>query len=857
MKSHLISPNSAKIRFSLLLIGLFCYSIAHAQISDTTQAHYGGQEIVVSASKQPENILQSPVSIEHMDTAAIKASAQPTFFDALENVKGLQLIQPSLGFKVINARGFTNTTNVRFVQMVDDMDIQAPHIGAPIANSMGPSDLDILQVEVIPGSASAIYGMNAINGLANFITKDPFLYQGLAISQKVGMNHVNDDLSKATPYYETSLRYAKALANRFAFKVNGTFMQGTDWYANNYTDLNPNANITTGLPPGDNPGKDYVNVYGDESSNRKTLTLGGKQYVVSRTGYPEYDLTTYKLQNVKADATLVYKIRNNLSISYTYRFAFINTTYQRTNRFRLEDYITQQQAITLKSNSIQFKTYFTSENTGQSYNIRSIGENLDRYYKSNTTWFTDYTAGYNTGITNGMSASDALDYARIHADQGRPQPGTPEADAIMNSLGDINNWDKGAALRVRDYMFHAEFQHSLTEVLLKDIKSKYKIDLMYGGDFREYIVIPDGNYFINPTEPGKNLTYIRYGGFIQATKQLFKEKIKINGVLRIDKNEYYSPKLNPRLAVVYSPNKENSIRAAVQSGYRFPSLFEGFSNVNSGGVKRVGGFPVMSNGIFENSYLRSSIDNFNAAVTADVNTGGMIKSDAIKKEAYRLKKNPYTYLQPEHVTSFELGYRSMLLNKLIDLNVDAYFNNYRNLIAQVEAYVPKGNDPDSVAFYLNNSATQDRYRLWTNSQTVSYNYGGTGGLYFNLPKAFKIGGNVTYAKLYRKTSQDGLEDGFNTPAWMYNLSIQNSRIYKTIGVGINYRWQDGYLWQSSLATGHVASYQTIDASIQCDLMKQKLNVKIGGTNILNTYYYSFIGGPSIGAFYYVNVLFKI
>ena len=62
-------------------------------------------------------------------------------------------------------------------------------------------------------------------------------------------------------------------------------MKGTDWYADNRTDLNPTANVSTGLTSSLNPGKDLVNVYGDESGNRKTLTLGGKQYVVSRTGY--------------------------------------------------------------------------------------------------------------------------------------------------------------------------------------------------------------------------------------------------------------------------------------------------------------------------------------------------------------------------------------------------------------------------------------------------------------------------------------------------------------------------------------------------------------------------------------------
>ena len=270
----------------LFLCGPFLLSLSaiaqdHTSHIDSTQELPG---VVVSASRGKENILQAPVSIEKMTSEGIRQSAQPSFFDAIENIKGIQMITPSLGFKVINARGFTNTTNVRFVQMVDGLDIQAPHIGAPMANSLGPSDLDIVSVEVIPGSASALYGMNAINGTANFITRDPFLSQGLSFEQKTGVNHIDDTQHDPAVFTETAIRCAKAFDNRFAFKINAVFTQGLDWYADNRTDLNTNANTSTGLTGDQNPGKDLVNVYADESSNRRTLTLGGKQYVVSRTG---------------------------------------------------------------------------------------------------------------------------------------------------------------------------------------------------------------------------------------------------------------------------------------------------------------------------------------------------------------------------------------------------------------------------------------------------------------------------------------------------------------------------------------------------------------------------------------------
>ena len=146
------------------------------------------QDVVITASRLKEDISKAPVSIEKLNHSAIQQSAAPSFFDALENTKGVQMITPSLGFKVINMRGFTNTTNVRFVQLVDGMDNQSPHIGAPIGNALGPNDLDIESVEIIPGVASALYGMNAINGLTNFITKDPSQHIGFSVQQKTGFN---------------------------------------------------------------------------------------------------------------------------------------------------------------------------------------------------------------------------------------------------------------------------------------------------------------------------------------------------------------------------------------------------------------------------------------------------------------------------------------------------------------------------------------------------------------------------------------------------------------------------------------------------------------------------------------------
>jgi iron complex outermembrane receptor protein len=847
-----ISPgNGVKMKKVNLLFSFLISSIASVaqQVQDSTKTIQLG-ELVISASRLQESISKSPVSIEKLSQKAIQQSAAPSFFDALENVKGVQMITPSLGFKVINTRGFANTTNVRFVQLVDGMDNQAPHIGAPIANALGPSDLDIESAEIIPGVASALYGMNAINGLANFMTKDPFLTIGLSVQQKTGFNRAGSS-DGAKPYSETSIRWAQVIRSRFAYKINGTLMRGMDWIASDAADQNPTANASTGLLGADNPAADPINSYGNESSDRKTISLQGKNYVVARTGYAEHDVVDYSLRNTKGDATLSYAFQTDTKLSYTYRIADLGNVYQRANRFRLDHYQLQQHGLAFQSKSIQLRTYINVENTGNSYNARSMAENIDRTFKPDTQWYSDYTNRYQNAIDVGSSVADAHRLARQAADAGRPEPGTEDFQNLINQLRNINNWDVGAALRVKSRMLHSEGQINLTQKLLGTLRERTGVGLLLGYDHRTYIIFPDGNYFINPVEPGKNLAYGKTGGFIQVSKSLMADKLKIGATLRVDKNDYFSLKWNPRITAVYSPAADHNVRFSYQNGYRFPSIFEAFSNVNSGGVKRVGGLSVMSNGIFENAYLRTSIDAFQAAVNNDVNKQGLTKNAAIIKNQGLLAKNNYSYMQPEHIRSFELGYKGLILAQNVQLDVDFYYNKYTQFIAQVEMNVPKSSLPDSLAFYLNDKQMQERYRMWTNSQTTAYNYGSSIGLRYRFVRNFQVAGNVSYSRLDRRSSGDGLEDGFNTPRWITNLSLGNDKIYRTLGFMMTYRWQTGYYWQSFLVNGNVPAYQTVDAQVSCQWNKVKL--KVGGTNILNVYYRSFLGGPSIGGLYYSSL----
>jgi len=97
--------------------------------------------------------------------------------------------------------------------------------------------------------------------------------------------------------------------------------------------------------------------------------------------------------------------------------------------------------------------------------------------------------------------------------------------------------------------------------------------------------------------------------------------------------------------------------------------------------------------------------------------------------------------------------------------------------------------------------------------------------------------------------------GFNTPEWIVNASVADANLYKNFGFNLSYRWQSSYYWQSFLVNGDVPSFQSVDAQLSKNL--KWLSIKVGATNIFNHYYYSFLGGPAIGGFYYTTITYNL
>ncbi|MEQ9591397.1 MAG: carboxypeptidase-like regulatory domain-containing protein, partial [Cyclobacteriaceae bacterium] len=268
-----------------------------------------GQEVVVSASRVEESILESPVTIEKMDITAIRQTATPDFYDGLANVKGVQTNSGSMNFTAVNTRGFATIANVRFVQLVDGMDTQAPLLNFPTGNIVGIGELDAESVELVPGAASALYGPNAFNGILIMKSKSPFEYQGLSAQLKAGVT--NSDAGGSNPMTSYSLRYAKAFNNKFAFKVNFSLFQATDWVSNDYKTDRTQPSSTVDLSG--NPNFDGLNTYGDEAII--PVPIGGTFGTLDlrRTGFKEEDFLENKdARSIKGDIALHYRINDKI-----------------------------------------------------------------------------------------------------------------------------------------------------------------------------------------------------------------------------------------------------------------------------------------------------------------------------------------------------------------------------------------------------------------------------------------------------------------------------------------------------------------------------------------------------------------
>ncbi|HKL02452.1 MAG TPA: TonB-dependent receptor, partial [Cryomorphaceae bacterium] len=864
------------------------------------------QEVEIVGSRINEKTKQSALTVESMDVIAIKEAPSGNFYESLGNLKGVDVTSASLGFKIINTRGFNSTSPVRSLQLIDGVDNQSPGLNFSLGNFLGASDLDVQSVDIIAGASSAYYGPGAFNGVIDMKTKDPFLFPGLSVSLKAGERSM----------FEGAVRWADVIQNKegkdkFGYKLNLFYMTAYDWEATNY-------NPVDGSPVGqDNySGYDAVNIYGDE------VTVGGNNFSrdqttpglgrVYRTGYRENQIADYDTRNTKANIGLYYKIKEDLVLNYSGSYGAGTTIYQGDNRISLRGIEFVQNKIEIsKKDKFFLRFYSTHEDAGESYDAVLTANIMSDIAKRQGNFYQDYGSFYRQNINQlfeqGMPNQDDYEDTRpqfgdfetseefaaafqawqsgIFADQNEWAQDNPDAMEAYNSK--VRSLTENSTAFGQEPYFEPGTQrfdslfNDVTGRLFTDNGSRfYDKSALYHGqgeytwntDFGKFIIGGNGRLY-TPDSRGTifedSLTYTR-----ERIMQIDPETSDTTfTTVRTDSS--YSKVTNWEYGVYAGyENKLIDERLILKATMRMDKnqnfdavLSPAVSlvyNINEKSIIRAGFSAAVRNPTLADQYLfydagrATLIGNLNGFDSlATIESFNDARNTGASFAWNRLDFYDVDPIEPEKVRTFELGYRGTFLDKFY-IDAAYYYSIYRDFIGfNIGLDLPyTPNNPLPGNFEI--------YRIAANAVDKVTTQGASIGINYYFYKSFALTTNYSFNKLV-SGDDDPIIPAFNTPEHKVNIGV-NARDLNTDfgffrlrnwGFGVNYKWIDGFQFEGSPQfTGFVPSYYLLDAAVTANFKDINTSLKIGASNLTNNEVFTVYGGPRIGRMAYISVVYE-
>jgi outer membrane receptor for ferrienterochelin and colicin len=349
--------------------------------------------------------------------------------------------------------------------------------------------------------------------------------------------------------------------------------------------------------------------------------------------------------------------------------------------------------------------------------------------------------------------------------------------------------------------------------------------VLVGGNFKQYVLNSEGTLFAD--KPGEPIKINEYGAYAQVGRDIIKDVLKLTASGRYDKNENFKGRFTPRVTAVIKA-KQHNIRLSFQTAYRFPSTQQQWIDLDVGTGRLLGA----------NVFLWNKYDLINNP-GYDPSTLGSGPQKVLYKE-----------VKPESVTSYEVGYRSALVDKKLYIDVYGYYGAYQDFITRRDVIQFTNGTPGPIS-------TGKGFSVVVNSPEKVKTYGWGAGLEYLIRSNLVVNANASSDKI--KDVPSGFRAFFNAPELRTVLSLANTGFgkRKVLGYNITWRWQQGFFYENDFTQGDLPAYNTVDASFNIKLPKTKSMLKIGATNMLNEYYRTAVGNPSIGGLYYVSFAYGV
>ena len=861
-----------------------------------------GQEVVVAAARSQQRIIDAPVTVERLSSSALRNAAVPSYYEALANLKGVDMHTASLTFRTVTTRGFVSSGNTRFNQLIDGMDNQAPGLNFSVGNIVGLTELDVDNMELLSGASSALYGSGGMNGTLLITSKNPFKFQGFSFNVKQGIMHVDGKQRPAAPYYDWAMRWAKAWNNKLAFKFTWQLIKAEDWQANDYSNVS-RTSIVSKIIPGNrstDPNYDGVNVYGDETSanlflvanavqqqfiagiagasgglipnivtNLNAQIPNGASQVIRDAVYAGYPAAL--LQTLKQFDPLYWGLRNNWIPQTT------NVSRTGYNERDLVDYGTLNFKFTAGLHykitpgiEASWNTYWgtgTTVYTGADrYSLRNFIMAQHKLEVRHKNWFVrGYTTQENAG-----EAYQATALGRLMQEAFSPSTAwyptylfnfvgfknTSLNAGSVPSEGNAHAFARAAADVGRPLPGTAAFETSKQKIRTTAIgrggakfldrsdlwAAEGQVNISDAFDFSDKLEVIGGLQWKQWVMNSQGTIFADTAGAITISETggyVQLKKRMFDDFLTLTGAIRYDVQTN--FDGRWTPRVTAVMRVAKDNNIRV-SFQTGYR------------FPANQNQYIDlNTGSVTLIGALPEFITYyGLNTGTYTAESVTAARAVfnpgLLQPSTFTELKPESVSSGEIGYKGIIAKKLF-VDVYAYYSRYQDFLVSVA--VVKASSPTNAL----NPLASTSFSYNQNSTEIVKAQGWGVSMEYRLSRGYIVAGNLFSDKL--KDLPPGFISYFNAPDLRANLSLRNDNVWKGIGFNVIAKWQNFNNYEGTFVAGQLPAFTWVDAQVSYRMAKSKSVFRVGGSNILNHYARTGYGSPYVGGLYYVSYGYNI
>ena len=213
----------------LAALSLAPHARADGDLADLTLEQLN-EIVVTSVSRQEERLGNAAASLYVISATDIRRSGARSLPEALRLAPNLEVARVDARNYAISARGFNNPFANKMLVLIDGRSVYSPFFSAVFWDAQSVVMEDIERIEVISGPGSTIWGVNAVNGVINVITRNARDSQGILLSAAASGGEG-----------DASLRFGGRLPNNGYYRAYAQAMASED------TDSESGANTFTGM----------------------------------------------------------------------------------------------------------------------------------------------------------------------------------------------------------------------------------------------------------------------------------------------------------------------------------------------------------------------------------------------------------------------------------------------------------------------------------------------------------------------------------------------------------------------------------------------------------------------------------